>query len=203
MDIKGNMPNFRHVTKDEIECKISKIKPGKGLSILVYKDARTDIKILNETIGSTNWQCDYKEIKGNMYCGVSIFDTDKNQWITKWDCGVESDFGDKAKGEASDAFKRACVKWGIGVELYSAPSIWIPNSKCDIFMDEGKPKCNDKFEIEKIAIENHTITGISIINKSMNNKRAFVWYTSKEAKVTKEEKPSILPYDLDSEFEVV
>lgn len=70
-------------------------------------------------------------------------------------------------------------------------------------MDEGKPKCNDRFEIEKIAIENHTITGISIINKSMNNKRAFVWCTSKEEKVTKEEKPSILPYDLDSEFEVV
>lgn len=97
------MPNFRHVTKDETECKISNIKPGKGLSIQVYKDARTDIRILNETIGSMNWQCDYKEIKGNLYCGVSIFDTDKNQWITKWDCGVESDFGDKAKGEASDA----------------------------------------------------------------------------------------------------
>ena len=67
------------------------------------------MQILDETVGAFNWKCEYQEIKGNMYCGLSI--KNDNEWVEKWDCGVESAFGDKEKGEASDAFKRAGFKW--------------------------------------------------------------------------------------------
>lgn len=174
MDNNGNTPKFRNIKINEIECKISTVKE-KGLSLLIYKTARTDVVILNETVGAMNWQCEYSEIKGNMYCGVSIFDADRNQWVTKWDCGEPSEFGDVNKGEASDAFKRACFKWGIGIELYTAPFIWIPSDKCNI----KNGKCFDKFSVEKIQIINHSITGISIINTSIGNKRVFAWCKNK------------------------
>ena len=105
-----------------------------------------------------------------MYCGISVFDEKRGQWITKWDCGVESSFGDKQKGEASDAFKRAGFKWGIGVELYTAPFIWVPADKCEI----KNNRCYDKFIVEKIAIRNKVIVAISLKNSS-KNRRAFVY----------------------------
>ena len=80
------------------------------------------------------------------------------------------------KGEASDSFKRACFNWGIGRELYTAPFIWIPATKCNI--TDGN-KCYDKFEVEKILVENKRITGISILNIStggqLKDMRCFVW----------------------------
>lgn len=160
---------IRDLTSEEIECRIGNIT-AKGLTLLLYKTARTDIKILNETFGPMNWQCEYKEIKNNIYCGISIFDNVKKEWITKWDCGTESDFGDKEKAEASDAFKRAGVKWGIGIELYTAPFIFIPKANCNIINN----KCYDKFLVEKIIIENKIITALAIKNISKNI-RAFVW----------------------------
>lgn len=117
-----------------------------------------------------NWQCNYKKIKNNIYCGISIFDNEKKEWITKWDCGTESDFGDKEKAEASDAFKRAGFKWGIGIELYTAPFIFVPKTNCNIVNN----KCYDKFLVEKIIIENKSITALAIKNISKNI-RAFVW----------------------------
>lgn len=168
--MQSNEYNIRNLKHDEIECKISTVKE-KGLTLLLYKTARTDINILNEIVGPMNWECEYKEIKGNMYCGISIFDEEKKHWVTKWDCGVESIYGDKEKGEASDAFKRAGFKWGIGIELYTSPFIWIPSTKCNI----SNKKCYDKFSVEKIAVENNIITGISILNETNNNTRVFVW----------------------------
>lgn len=169
---------MRNLTKKEIECKISTIKEqhnvAKGLTVLLYKTARTDMTILNETFGAMNWQCEYKEIKGNLYCGISVFDENKAQWITKWDCGIESAFGDKEKGEASDAFKRAGFKWGIGIELYTAPFIWIPSDKCNIVKTAKGYKCNDKFIVEKIQIANNEITGLAIKNAT-TKQRVFVW----------------------------
>lgn len=167
----NNYCQVRNLKKEEIECKIAMVKEGKGLSLLLYKTARTDILILDETFGKMNWQCEYKEIKGNMYCGISVFDKIKSQWVTKWDCGVESVFGDKQKGEASDSFKRAGFKWGIGIELYTAPFIWISSNKCEI----KNGKCCDKFIVSKIAIEEKEIVGLAIRNTSKNNERVFVW----------------------------
>lgn len=164
---------FRELKSNEIECKINQINQ-KGLSLLLYKTARTDMQLLDEIVGAYNWKCEYQEIKGNLYCGISIYDTDKKEWITKWDCGVESAFGDKEKGEASDSFKRAGFKWGIGRELYTAPFIYISADKCNIQEKNGKPVCYDKFEVEIIQTKNEEITALSIKN-TKTNQRVFAW----------------------------
>ena len=97
---------FRDLKANEIDVRVAQV--GKGwITLLLYKDARVDMDILDETVGSENWQRDHKELKGNIYCGVSIWDDNKKQWITKWDCGAESNT-EKEKGESSDSFKRAC-----------------------------------------------------------------------------------------------
>ena len=121
---------FRPLRADEIECRIGSVGAN-GFTILLYKDARCDMNILDETVGEFNWQRDHKEIKGTIYCGVGIFHGSieqigqgVNPWVWKWDAGSES-YTEKEKGEASDSFKRACVNWGIGRELYTAPLIFI------------------------------------------------------------------------------
>ena len=113
--------DFRTLRADEIECRVGQINED-GFTLLLYKDARCDMNMLDSTVGAENWQRDHKEVKGNLYCGVAIYDNVKNEWVTKWDCGTESNT-EKEKGEASDSFKRACVNWGIGRELYTAPFI--------------------------------------------------------------------------------
>ena len=129
---------FRTLKPQEIDCRIGGIYAG-GFTLLLYKDARVDMDILDETVGPNGWQRDHKEIKGNVYCGVGIFDPGLERlktgdpWSWKWDAGAES-FTEKEKGEASDAFKRACVNWGIGRELYSAPFIWI---KAETYQDNS------------------------------------------------------------------
>lgn len=100
---------FRDLTKDEIDVRIATCNE-KGVSLLLYKDARVDQNILDETVGAMDWQRDHKELKGNIYCGISIWDKDKQQWITKWDCGKES-FSEAEKGESSDSFKRARIQF--------------------------------------------------------------------------------------------
>lgn len=121
---------FRQLKADEIECRIGSVG-AKGFTMLLYKDARCDMNILDETVGEFNWQRDHKEIKGVVYCGVGIFHGSIEQigqgvspWVWKWDAGAES-YTEKEKGEASDSFKRACVNWGIGRELYTAPLIFV------------------------------------------------------------------------------
>ena len=114
---------FRKLRADEIECRIGSVG-AKGFTMLLYKDARCDMNILDETVGEHEWQRDHKEIKGTIYCGVGIRDNTYSEWVWKWDAGAES-YTEKEKGEASDSFKRACVNWGIGRELYTAPLIFI------------------------------------------------------------------------------
>lgn len=155
MDLK-----FRDLRADEIEVRIQKIN-DKGLSLLLYKDARCDMNMLDETVGAMNWQKRYTRENSN--CIVSIYDDDKKEWISKEDTGTES-YSEKEKGLASDSFKRACFNWGIGRELYTAPFIWVPSDKCNIKQDQNSFKCNDKFKVEKIVIENKKITAVSIVN---------------------------------------
>jgi hypothetical protein len=147
---------FRDLTADEIECRIGMIKTN-GLSLLLYKDARCDMNILDETVGPLNWKREHSRENAN--CIVSIWDKDKGQWISKEDTGTESNT-EKEKGLASDSFKRACVNWGIGRELYTSPFVWIPTNLCNI--KEGK--CYDRFEVTHIAIENKQITELKIVN---------------------------------------
>lgn len=109
------MERFRLLTADDIEVKVKKVQAN-GAVLLLYKTARTDMDILDESVGAENWTDDYKEIKGNLYCAISIYEKEKGQWISKWDCGIESredGDGNEKKGEASDAFKRAGFRWGM------------------------------------------------------------------------------------------
>ena len=170
--------DFRALKADEIDCRIQSVKEGKGLILLLYKDARVDMTILDETVGIENWQREHYECKGNLFCRVGI-KTKDGEWIWKSDCGTESN-SEPQKGESSDSFKRACTNFSIGRELYTAPLIWIPASKCNL---QGS-KCYDRFSVEKIVIENKTIMAISIINESiksdkMSDKRCFVWQRNK------------------------
>ena len=112
---------FRTLRADEIELRVGTCSV-KGFSLLLYKDARCDMNILDETVGAMNWTREH--CRDNANCIVSIWDNEKRQWISKEDTGTES-FTEKEKGLASDSFKRACVNWGIGRELYTAPFIWV------------------------------------------------------------------------------
>lgn len=161
---------FRDLKNDEIDVRIAMIKQN-GLSLLLYKDARVDQNILDETVGQMNWQKHYSRENAN--CIVSIWDKEKSQWIEKEDTGTES-YTEKEKSLASDSFKRACFNWGIGRELYTAPFIWIKAEDCNIKQTNGKYSCSDKFVVEKIKIEDKQITGLAIVNLT-NKKRVFIY----------------------------
>ena len=169
------MVQFRDLKANEIDCRVSTFNES-YLTILLYKDARVDQSILDETVKPENWQRDHKELKNNIYCGISIWDNEKQQWITKWDCGKES-FTEAEKGEASDSFKRAGFNWGIGRELYTAPTIYIPykdkegKENYEIKTKNNKKTTYTKFYVEAIEITNKEITGLAI--KNNKNKRVF------------------------------
>lgn len=169
------MCKFRDLQADEIECRVQSVK-GNGLVLLLYKDARVDMNILDETVGASNWQRDHYECKGNLFCRVGI--KLNNEWVWKSDCGTESNT-EAQKGEASDSFKRACFNWGIGRELYTAPFAWISSDKCNIVDGKnGSKQCYDKFTVEKIIIENKRIVALAIWNTTKDC-RAFVWQKAK------------------------
>lgn len=158
---------------DEIDVRVAMVKEN-GLSLLLYKDARCDMNILDETVGALNWQ--RKHTRDNANCIVSIWDEAKQQWISKEDTGTES-FTEKEKGLASDSFKRACFNFGIGRELYTAPFIWVKKEDAGIKQMGQKWTSTEKFEVEKIAYDdNKCITGLAI--KNSKGKRVFVWQKS-------------------------
>lgn len=131
---------FRLLRADEIEVRAAtsgESQKGAYASFLLYKDARVDQRILDETFGAMNWKVSYEEIKGRMYCSVSVWDAEKKEWISKSNVGVESNT-EEVKGEASDALKRACFTWGLGVELYTAPEIFIWLDKDHYTTKNGK-----------------------------------------------------------------
>ena len=176
------MCKFRDLRADEIECRVQSVKPN-GLVLLLYKDARVDMNILDETVGASNWQREHYECKGNLFCRVGIdvgtHESKAERWVFKSDCGTESNT-EAQKGEASDSFKRACFNWGIGRELYTSPFTWIPADKCNIVDGRnGSKQCFDKFVVEKIIIENKQITALAIWNTTKNC-RAFVWQKDKQ-----------------------
>lgn len=119
---------FRLLRADEIDARIGMLKPN-GASLLLYKDARCDMAILDETVGAFNWTRSHS--RDNANCTVSLWDSEKGQWVSKEDTGTESNT-EAEKGLASDSFKRACFNWGIGRELYTAPFIWIAGKPEDL-----------------------------------------------------------------------
>ena len=154
---------IRLLRADEIECRIGTINE-KGLSLLLYKDARADMKILDETFGVFGWKRTHQSIDGNLYCTVEIWDSEKQSWIAKQDVGTVS-YTEKEKGQASDSFKRACVSVGIGRELYSAPFIWVSAQKCNIQRRNDKLICYDKFSVSEISYsKDREIMSLSIVH---------------------------------------
>lgn len=178
---------FRKLNADEIEVRVKTVGE-KGATALLYKTARTDMQLLDETVGADAWSCDYKEIKGNLFCGITI------DGVTKWDCGIESredNEGNEKKGEASDAFKRAGFRWGIGRELYTSPFIWL-NTKTEK-NSKGAWVVSDfaTFSVNSIGYEGNRISSLSIVD----DKSGSVVYTfprgSKQAHAElKEEMPA-------------
>ena len=165
---------FRLLNADEIEARVATVNE-KGCSLLLYKDARCDMNILDETVGAMNWMRSHT--RDNANCIVSIWDKDKEQWISKEDTGTES-FTEKEKGLASDSFKRACFNWGIGRELYTAPFIWISADKVNLSQKNGKYTTYDKFVVEAIRYdEKRQISALSIKNQA--GKRVFVFNNQK------------------------
>lgn len=166
---------FRDLKETDIEVRVQSVKSN-GLILLLYKDARCDMNILDETVGAENWQREHYECKGNLFCkvGIAIEQPSGYTWVWKSDCGTESNT-EAQKGEASDSFKRACFNWGIGRELYTSPLIYVPIEKCNV----NNNKCYDRFSVEKIKIENKQIVGLAIRNDT-KKERCFVWQKPKQ-----------------------
>lgn len=141
---------FRTLRADEIDVRVSQSDPMRGVSLLLYKDARADMTILDETVGAENWQ--RRHTRENANCIVSIWDDKKSQWIEKEDTGTESNT-EKEKGLASDSFKRACTNWGIGRELYTSPFIWVNADKIEWQAKNGKQIPKTRFMVADIGYD--------------------------------------------------
>lgn len=175
------MIKFRALKENEIECRVGQASE-KGVMLLLYKDARADMTVLDETVGNENWQRNHYAVKDSLFCEVKINKNYANglppEWVSKSDCGVESNT-EAQKGESSDSFKRACVNWGIGRELYTAPFIWIKADDCNL-VDTGRKDrygksvlaCYDKFTVRKIVTVDGKIVTLVIWNEK---KRKFVF----------------------------
>lgn len=181
------MSLFRALRADEVDCRISQIKKdgqsGKpsGLSLLLYKDARCDQNILDETVTPWHWKREHS--RDNRNCTVSIWCEELGQWISKEDTGTESNT-EKEKGLASDSFKRACFNWGIGRELYTAPFIWIKATDCNIKEYNGKLSCYDNFSVTKLESVDGVITELEIKNEK-TGKTCYRWKSSKGTETPK------------------
>ena len=165
------MIKFRSLTENDVECRVSQLGTD-WCTLLLYKNARVDMNILDETVGPENWQRDHFDCKGNLYCKIGINTNYKcadapDRWVWKADCGTES-YTEKEKGESSDSFKRAGFCWGIGRELYTAPLIFIRKDGKDgkpnyeTTMKNGKETLKGSFEVTKMIVKDGKITGLNI-----------------------------------------
>ncbi len=166
---------IRLLRADEIECRASSVSE-KGVILLLYKDARVDQRILDETFGLFGWKRSHQCMDGNLYCTVEVYDKENGCWVAKQDVGTVGNY-EKEKSQASDSFKRACFNWGIGRELYSAPFIWVPAKDTQIQKKDGKPYCYDRFSVSTIAYNDHReISMLMIVNDSQNGKNVYEFY---------------------------
>ena len=169
---------IRTLRSTEIECRVQQVKSN-GCVLLLYKDARCDMRILDEVFGIDGWEREHQVVNGNLYCTVRIWSEKRQQWISKQDVGTESNT-EKQKGEASDSFKRACFNIGIGRELYSAPFIWINLDKSEVQEENRRYKLDYKvkFEVKEIEYnEDREISKLVIIDQ--NGKERFSYGNTK------------------------
>lgn len=164
---------FRTLRPEEIEVRAARCTQ-KGVQLLLYKDARCDMAMLDETLGPENWQRKHEEHNGNLFCSVGVKTDDG--WVWKEDAGAESNT-EAEKGHASDSFKRACVNWGIGRELYTSPFIWVPGC---VEQKNERWVCNERFRVSRIEYSaDRQISELEISGKAGV---AFSWKAKEAAK---------------------
>lgn len=168
------MKEIRALRPDEIECRVQQVLKN-GVLILLYKDARCDMAVLDETFTPFGWQRHHELINGKEFCSVSIKD-DNGEWISKQDCGTESNT-EKEKGQTSDAFKRACTNWGVGRELYTKIFIFI-NAPTQQNEKTKKYELVDKYAkyfVKSISTDNKAKKILNIEITDKNDKVVFTW----------------------------
>lgn len=185
--MKNNL-QFPTLRAEDIECRVQSVTP-KGLILLLYKDARCDMRILDETVGKMGWQRGHESINGNLFCKVGIKDHETNEWIWKSDAGSPSNT-EAEKGHASDSFKRACFNWGIGRELYTSPFIFIPiekleNNELTTKKDKLTTTATFKPKVKEISYENGEI--VKLIIENSKEKVIYSNYKKSKEKLTTNE----------------
>ena len=167
------MEEIRLLTKHDIDVRVSNVTDGNGVvkvMLLLYKDARVDMKILDELYTPLGWKRTHKMIGDRMYCSVEVWDEAKGVWVGKEDVGTESNT-EAEKGQASDSFKRACVNWGIGRELYSAPRIYVTLNQGEFYYDRNnRLKVSATFSVNRIEydVKERIIKELDIVDKYGN-----------------------------------
>ena len=173
---------FRSLRPDEVDVRPSQIKETGGqtkVDLLLYQDARCGQNILDESVGTLNWQKKYEYVGSLLFCLIGIRNPETGEWIWKSDVGSESNV-EKEKGLASDCFKRACVSWGIGRELYSTPKISIPCTDKDIWKKDGKNILTQTFQVGEMEVSSQKeITYLTILDKWGNER--FSWGKKRES----------------------
>lgn len=169
---------MRLIRPNEINAYVKTVKNGKGL-ILLYKDSRYDMSVLDEEFGTFGWETSYQEIKGTLYCTIRVWDASRAHWVEKTSNGVESDM-EAQKGEASDALKRAGFLLGIGRELYTAPVIFVSLNQDEVDNYNGKErlKLGVTFNVSEIEYDEcRNISRLVIVDR--NGKQRFKWESGK------------------------
>ena len=163
---------MRVLKPEEIECRLQSFS-DKTATFLLYKDVRTDVRVLSETYGDM-WKNEYSEINGNIYCTISIWNDQLKAWISRSNVGTESNI-EHEKGQASDAMKRAGFMWGIGTELYTAPQIKVDLTDKDIW----NGKCTLKLSVKEVEItDDHRIRKLVLVDMWGNVR--FIWSLGNE-----------------------
>ena len=194
MSLQDKIKSIPLMKPEDIEIRIGQIdRNGKWLTLLLYKNARVDMAILDEVFGEFGWQRTHKEIKGNLFCTISVWDDEKKQWISKEDVGTESNI-EAEKGEASSSLKRCGTNWKIGRELYSSPKIFLKPPAVEIKQEGNKYVCYDHFVVTDIAYTDDRKIKKLVIAKEQYNKRTtvFEWesFANSQPRVNTTEKPS-------------
>lgn len=194
---------FRTLRADEIDCRVAQCTSNEyrqGVQLLLYKDARVDMDILDEVVTPLGWKREHT--RDNANCIVSIYDTDKKEWVSKEDTGTESNT-EKEKGLCSDSFKRACFNWGIGRELYTSPTIfveWEIEKKTNNGREILKPKYSPTFYVSDIDYDDKRNISLLVIRakSGKSDKEVFNWkkgYTTPKTSPTNPDsnKPKNIP----------
>ncbi len=192
------MEEIRLLGKEDIEVRVAQTTTFNNngqtvvkVALLLYKNARVDMKIMDELFTPMGWKRTHRLIGDRLYCQVEVWDTEKKEWICKEDVGVESNT-EAEKGQASDSFKRACVNWGIGRELYTAPKISVELNDKEYTKDQqGRIRVWASFSVKSIDYDKKTRTITSLEIEDRFGRVRFSMAPQAEPAETKEPSPAV------------